>query len=147
MSSQESIVDKVKRLANNCAQSTLLCCFKAKEQSQIAILEQQIASRKGKFGVDYVNLVEKKASEEELKACLSQALTDINALQAKINEHYDVIDEKEAEAKKKIVVPASAASGETGGKEKRKKPVIELPSGGAPAVSSPEKESTPEASS
>jgi hypothetical protein len=146
MSSQESIVDKVKRYSNNCAQSTLLCCFKAKEQSQIAILEQQIASRKGKFGVEYVNLVEKKASEEERKACLSQALTDINALQAKINEHYDAMDEKEADAKKKIIVPAGAASAEASN-ENRKKPVIELPSGGTPAVASPEKESTPVASS
>lgn len=70
------------------------CCFKFKEQTQISALEFKIANRQKKFGVDYLTLVERKASQAALKECLREAMRDINELQAQVNDHYDSIEEK-----------------------------------------------------
>ena len=74
-----------------------LCCFKFKEQSMISGLEFRVKNRQKKFGVDYLTLVEEKASQDDLKECLKEALADIAKIQEKINEHYDAIDNKIAE--------------------------------------------------
>jgi len=129
-SSPEPFGEKMKRLANNCFQSTNLCCTKVKEQSQIALLEQKVVSRQRQFGVEYINLVDKKASQEELKECLKRALSEINGIQSEINSHYDNLDEKEAETKNKIIPPtggqqaSSAAASEPSINQQRKKPPI-----------------------
>ena len=123
----------MKRLANNCLQSTTLCCTKVKEQSQIALLEQKIVSRQRQFGVEYINLVDKKASQEELKECLKRALSEINGIQSEINAHYDNLDEKEAETKGKIIPSkggqqaSSVAAPEPSINQQRKKPPIKNP--------------------
>ena len=132
-SSPEPFGEKMKRLANNCFQSTNLCCTKVKEQSQIALLEQKIVSRQRQFGVDYINLVDKKASQEELKECLKRALSEINGIQSEINSHYDNLDEKEAETKSKIIPPtggqqaSSVTASEPSINQQRKKPPIKDP--------------------
>lgn len=132
---EEPIGEKTKRLANNCGQSTGLLCFKMKKTSQITVLEQKKVSRQRKFGIDYMSLVESKAPQEELKSCLRDALRDINAIQEKMNSHYDNIDEKEAETKTKIVPPGAAqvedavpAGAEPSINQRRKKPPIKTPS-------------------
>ena len=141
-SSPEPFGEKMKRLANNCLQSTTLCCTKVKEQSQIALLEQKIVSRQRQFGVEYINLVDKKASQEELKECLKRALSEINGIQSEINAHYDKLDEKEAETKGKIIPPtggqqaSSVAAPEPSINQQRKKPPIKTLSE-AKVVSSP----------
>jgi len=140
---QEPFGEKVKRLLNNCFQSTLLGCNKAKEQSQIALLEQKIVSRQRQFGVEYINLVQKKASHDEMKTCLKNALTDINGIQTEINNHYDTMDEKEAETKTKIIPPtggsqpaSTEASQGPSINQQRKKPMIKTSSDAKVAIPS-----------
>lgn len=106
----ETFGEKLKRITNNCGQATGLCCFRVKEQSQIALLENKIATRQRQFGVDYINLVQNKASQDELKQCLKDAMAEINELKRKINEHYDNIEEKETEVNEKIIPAADGAS-------------------------------------
>ena len=149
-SSPEPFGEKMKRLANNCFQSTNLCCTKVKEQSQIALLEQKVVSRQRQFGVDYINLVEKKATQEELKECLKRALSEINGIQSEINSHYDALDEKEAETKGKIIPPTgsqpattSAAASEPSINQKRKKTPIKTLSETQVVSSSPADAETP----
>ena len=106
---QESFLDKMKRMTTNCCQATGLCCFKFKEQSQISGLEYKITNRQKKFGVDYLTLVEEKASQDALKKCLREALGDIAEIQREINSHHDKIDSKKAEVDEKIkTAPASS---------------------------------------
>lgn len=78
-----------------------LCCFKFKSQTQISALEFKIANRQKKFGVDYLTLVERKATQAALKECLKEALRDIAELQTQINDHYDNIDNKATEVQSK----------------------------------------------
>jgi hypothetical protein len=98
----EGILDKMKRMTNNCCAATGLCCFKFKEQSQISALEMKVIPRQKKFGVDYLTLVERHASPKELKNCLKEALNDIAVLQGQINDHHDKIDTKETEVNTNI---------------------------------------------
>jgi len=111
--SQETFGEKVKRMASNCGHATGLCCFKVKEQSQIALLEKKLNARQRQFGVDYLTLVDNKASQENLKRCLHDTLKDIDELQGKINDHYDNIDHKEADTQGKILPGES--NNDTGG--------------------------------
>jgi hypothetical protein len=74
-----------------------LCCFKAKEQVVISKLEFHISQRQKQFGVDYLTLAENRASQQELKDCLKEALKDINELQREIDEHQDAVNIKEGE--------------------------------------------------
>ena len=71
---KEGFMDKMKRSMSNCCAGTGLCCFKFKEQTQISALEFKIKSRQKKFGVDYLTLVENKASPQDLKSCLKDCL-------------------------------------------------------------------------
>lgn len=106
----ETFGEKLKRMTHNCGQATGLCCFRVKEQSHIALLEKKIATRQRQFGVDYINLVQNKASQDELKKCLKDAMAEINDIKQKINEHYDNIDEKETEVNEKIIPAADGTS-------------------------------------
>jgi hypothetical protein len=94
---KEGFMDKVSRSVSNCCASTGLCCFKMKEQSQISALEFKITNRQKKFGVDYLNLVQRQEPTSSLKECLRLALNDISVLQNQTNEHYDNISSKEEE--------------------------------------------------
>jgi hypothetical protein len=94
---KEGFMDKVSRSVSNCCASTGLCCFKMKEQSQISALEFKITNRQKKFGVDYLNLVQRQEPPSSLKECLRHALNDISVLQNQTNEHYDNISSKEEE--------------------------------------------------
>ena len=98
----EPFMDKMKRLTSNCCTTMGLCCFKFKKQSQITALEYKITTRQKKFGVDYLNLVQDKAPQNQLKECLREALKDISVLQEQMNEHFDKIDDKTDEADAKI---------------------------------------------
>lgn len=98
----ESFGDKMARQANNCMQSTGLCCFKVKEQSQITALEFKITQRQKRFGVDYLTLVENRASQDQLRQCLEQAKADIQNFQHEIDNHYDIIEDRTGEVQTRI---------------------------------------------
>ncbi|KAG7374260.1 calpain family cysteine protease [Nitzschia inconspicua] len=94
---------KMKRMATNCGYEMGLCCFKTQKQSQISALEFKINQRKKKFGVDYLTLVNQHATPTTLRDCLKQAQNDISELQANIDKHLNLIDDKEQEINEKIV--------------------------------------------
>jgi hypothetical protein len=109
----EGILDKMKRMTNNCCASTGLCCFKMKTQSQISALDYKVTTRQKQFGVDYLELVEQRASPKALKDCLKEAMNDIAELQSNINDHHDNIDTKQTE------VNATISQGPGGGEKKK----------------------------
>ena len=112
---EESFGDKVKRMANNCGHATGLCCLKMGKQTQITVLEQKILARQRKFGVDYLNLVDRSASQAALNDCVREAQQDIAKLQQQIDEHENVIDEKQAAAEEKIITATGASLASSGG--------------------------------
>jgi hypothetical protein len=93
----EGCVDMMKRLTSNCCAATGLCCFKAGKKPQISALKMKVTNRQKKFGVDYLTLMDRQASQPALKKCLKTALKDIDLLQDHIKEHEDAIDNKETE--------------------------------------------------
>jgi len=138
---KKGFMDKVKFGFVNCCSSTGLCCFKLKSQTQISALEFKIANRQKKFGVDYLTLVERKASQAALKECLKEALRDIAELQTQVNDHYDNIDNKASEVQQKTGSHDSAAAPDGGANPKPKKKRNE---GGAPAAAAQMTEGTEE---
>jgi len=109
-SSSEPFGSKMKRVTTTCMQSTGLCCFKFSKNTNIQVLEARISSRKKKFGIDYINSVQKEAPEAHLKKCLRDALGDIEELQEEIEDNFDRIDDKTKEVKESIRVSASGNS-------------------------------------
>lgn len=107
----EGCMVKFKRMTNNCFQSCGLCCFKFKENSFISKYEFQITQRQKKFGVDYLELVHRKASQQALKQCLKLAMKDIAVFQKEIDEHDDKIDKKEDDVNREIKPSPSASAG------------------------------------
>lgn len=95
----------VRGMCSNCIVTTVLCCFKAKKQTEISALDFQILQLKKKFGVDYLTLVDDNASVEKLKKCLQTALNDVAELQGQIDDHLAQIDGKEQRANNKITTP------------------------------------------
>jgi hypothetical protein len=94
-----------------------LCCFKFKERSQITALDMKLTNRQKKFGVDYLDLVERKASQQALKSCLKTAMDDINEIKTEINLHHDAIEEKEGQEVHRSVGTTTTRTGERGGQQ------------------------------
>lgn len=113
-----------------CCRHFGLLCFKAKERTKITALEFKLKSRQKKFGVDYLTLVEKNASQQELKRCLRHAMDEIEQLQDEIEEHLLSIEDREGEIKDADEVrrEETRGSGQSG-----------QPSDGTTAQSSPKK--------
>lgn len=78
-----------------CWQHAGLCCFKAKQKTQITALEFKLKKRQKKFGVDYLNLVERKAGQQELQRCLRNAMDEIKELQEEIDRLAEEIEGRE----------------------------------------------------
>jgi hypothetical protein len=112
---EESFMDKMKRMASNCGHATGLCCFKAQKQTQISALEFKISQRKKKFGIDYLTLVDRHASQAALKDCLRAAQDDISKLQGEIDELLVTIDGKEQDINQKIVTANGSSLASSGG--------------------------------
>mmetsp|Transcript_7251 Transcript_7251/g.17726 ORF Transcript_7251/g.17726 Transcript_7251/m.17726 type:complete len:745 (+) Transcript_7251:177-2411(+) len=93
----EALGEKMKRKANNAGQSAGLCCFKMAENTQIALLENQVAARQKKFGVDYLTLADRNAPESHLKKCIKDARDDIYKIREEIDDRFDKIDGKTLE--------------------------------------------------
>jgi hypothetical protein len=115
----EGCIGKIKRMASNCFSSCGLCCFKFKEKSFISKYEFQITQRQKKFGVDYLELVHRKASQQALKQCLKLAMNDIAVFQKEIDDHDDKIDKKQEDVDREI--NASTSSGVPASPPKKKK--------------------------
>ena len=101
----------MKRKTDNTVQSAGLCCFKMKENTHIAMLENQVIARQKKFGIDYLTLVDKKVPESHLKKCVKDAVDDIHNIRGEIDDHFDKIDDKADEVQQKIkLAPGQSAA-------------------------------------
>lgn len=112
----ETFGQKLSRWSHNCWESTGLCCFKAKEQSQIAALEFQIVQRQKKFGVDYLTMVLTARQQqlnsgpdapqapiaESLERCVQEAVSDIDLLQGQIDSRMVNIDQRTVEVNSRL---------------------------------------------
>ncbi|KAL3936625.1 MAG: hypothetical protein SGBAC_008102 [Bacillariaceae sp.] len=114
---KETFGQKMSRISKNCWESTGLCCFTAKEQSQIAALEFQLVQRQKKFGVDYLAMVLTARQQqlnspenappqapiaEALERCVSEAVSDIDVLQSQIDSRMVNIDQRTVEVNQRI---------------------------------------------
>lgn len=114
---EETFREKLSRWSYNCLEKTGLCCFTAKEQSQIAALEFQIAQRQKKFGVDYLTMVlEHNAQQQQqpnssppqapiaeaLERLVEEAVTDIHSLQAEIDSRMVSIDQRTEQVQSRL---------------------------------------------
>lgn len=106
----EAFGDKMKRMTQNCLQSTGLCCFKAGENAQIKVLESKMGARQKKFGTDYMTLVKEKAPQSQLDKCLRDAINDVDDIDAEIDEHHGKIDDKTDEVQRSIKNSPTASS-------------------------------------
>jgi hypothetical protein len=88
---RDVFADKTSMEVGVCCHNVTLCCSKVKGRSQVAALEYKLKNRQKKFGVDYLSLVERNASQQELKRCLGNAMEEIEYLQDEINRHLDSI--------------------------------------------------------
>ncbi|CAJ1937646.1 unnamed protein product [Cylindrotheca closterium] len=112
---KETFGQKMSRLSHNCWESTGLCCFTAKEQSQIAALEFQIVQRQKKFGVDYLTKVLTARQQqlnspdapqapiaEALERCVTEAVSDIDLLQGQIDSRMVNIDQRTVQVNERL---------------------------------------------
>jgi len=108
----ETLMQHVSRACTNCLASTFACFSTTKEKTIIAKLEYDISSRKKKFGVDYMNILERVTLEDklevELKECLDKAVADINKLKDEIKSHNDEVAATKEELAKKIQLGSPA---------------------------------------
>ena len=62
-----------------------------KEALRIKQLELDIASRKKNFGIEYLNLKERNASEQQLRESVDRAMNDIDILRGKVSKRRGTI--------------------------------------------------------
>lgn len=62
----------------------------------------QINNRKKQFGIEYIDLVEKNASEEALETCVDRAMEDISVLREKMKQLQGTIDQNKQALERKI---------------------------------------------
>jgi hypothetical protein len=148
-SPKESCTQKMRRVMGNCGQATGLCCFKAKENTQIQAVRFQKTQRQKQFGVDYMNLLEQNATNAKLQTCLDKAMAEIERLQYEIDRHHTKIDRKTEKVNEQIqttpdggTAPAEqpststrpAATGSPKNKPKARKATPPGPAGGTGSV-------------
>lgn len=114
----ESLVAHVMRSCKNAVTNCFGCIQTSDEFAKIKYKAYQIESRKKTFGVTYLNLIQEKASEESLNACLNAALADVSVFEKDIQVLQAEIDRVNQETRVKIEttkpgVAASAATGTT----------------------------------
>lgn len=80
--------------ANDLVKSVKLFGSTVKANSKNAATELKISQRKKKFGVDYIDLIERGATSDQLKKCLLETMNEIEGCREKINQHNEKLDDK-----------------------------------------------------
>lgn len=109
-SGEESLIQHLIRSTKNCFTACYGGVQKSDELARIKYKETDIRFRKQKFGIDYIDLVRKGASEEELKNCLDVALKSMETTEAEIAVLQKEIDRVDAETKAKLLAKPGTAS-------------------------------------
>lgn len=115
-----------------CCRHLGLFCFKAKERTKITALEYKLKNRQKKFGVDYLSLIERNASQQELKRCLRQAMDEIEQLQDEIEEHLLSIEGREGEIKEADELTMEETGGSGQSRRESGQPSVETTEQGSP---------------
>lgn len=85
------------------AQSQLLVKRKLKEH--------EASERKRRFGVEYLNLCQRNATDHELEACLRNAKAEVENFTKEINEINAALEGLSQDTKAKLIVDPNAYSG------------------------------------
>ena len=98
-----SLSQHMARAAMNGARRLFFCCSNRREKAMIKKLEHKMDLRKKAFGVTYLDLsLEKKGSENELKACVFAALADIEKIKNEIRIHERNVEDNNKRLKTEI---------------------------------------------
>lgn len=112
---QETFFQKVSRSCSNCFASCMGLVQKSDELAKIEFKKQQLASRKKTFGVEYMDLKDSGATNEELEACVQKCVDDMNKIRAEIEELQKEVERVDAETKAKIKPPPTPVATKTDG--------------------------------
>ncbi len=74
----------------------------AKEGAHVKKLEYDISKRMKTFGVTYMDLLDKAATDEELQECVNAALEDVGKLKDKIQGHSQKKEKNKEELQRRI---------------------------------------------
>ncbi|KAL3932139.1 MAG: hypothetical protein SGBAC_010991 [Bacillariaceae sp.] len=133
-SNKEKTPNKMMRGTKNAWRRAVGCCKKSTPRTKIRLKEHQITKRKTAFGIQYMDLVQSQASEEELQQAVQACLQDIGGVLQEITELEQKIEQVSEETKSKLKQkPTSSATSQSTGK----KPMYEnsgLYSGGDPSI-------------
>jgi hypothetical protein len=100
--SNESFMQRVTRATKNLGHRVRSFCSNTKEDAHVKKLEYDIAQRKKTFGVTYLDLLDKKATDEELKECINAALEDVGKLKDKMQGHSQNKEKNKEELQRRI---------------------------------------------
>lgn len=102
---KEPLLAKIKRKTVIAGHATRFGAYKTKKNAQIQAVKFKIVERKKKFGVDYMDLVEENASQNEIRACMEEAMKDLAELRSQIEKHSSKIDQREEDFQDMINTP------------------------------------------
>lgn len=105
----ETFVESTSRGTKNAFAGCFGFLKKSDEYAKIKYKETLIASRKKKFGVDYMNLLEENVGEDELAACVKLCRDDVKVLKDEIATLEAEIARVDQETKGKIVAKPNSA--------------------------------------
>ena len=109
----ETFVESTSRGTKNAFAGCFGFLKKSDEYAKIKYKETLIASRKKKFGVDYMNLLEQENAGDELAACVKLCQDDVKVLKDEIATLEAEIARVDEETRGKIVAkPGGSTSAE-----------------------------------
>ena len=73
---KEPLFAKLKRKTVNAGHTTKLGAYKTKKAAQIQLLRNKVLDRKKRYGVEYMDLIEDKATPQVLRKCIEDCLKD-----------------------------------------------------------------------
>jgi hypothetical protein len=148
----ETLVESTTRGTKNAFTSFFGCIKKSDEIAKIKYKESQIVTRERAFGVEYMKLLAKGATPEELDACVKEAQADTKKITDEIAELEKEIARVDEETNKKIItkpsaIPAKPAETKTDTPGTTTAPVEEAPAAPAadPTPAAPAADPTPAA--
>lgn len=90
---RESAAQRCSRVAKNAWTLTVGLSAKTEKHVRIKCEERKLQQRKRVFGMQYMDLVQKNASDQQLQDCVNQAKVELAKLQQAIIEAKKAIDQ------------------------------------------------------
>jgi hypothetical protein len=99
----ETLLAHATRVISNACTSCFGCIQTVDEQAKIKANEYHISSIKKNFGVQYIDLIERGASEDELKKCVDECRTAIAETVEENKKHRAEIERVKAKTNEKLI--------------------------------------------